>query len=413
MSHFSFVAQDKYRTLVRGDIEAKNRTEAFEALTGRGLSPIQIELIALEENGLKAKISKIFSVPAIFGGKLTLFDQMTFVRNLGTLLNTGMDIITCLETIREDAIKPLVKRIANNLKSRITKGESLSAAFQAWHDDFNPVFVHLVRAGEASGTLPDVLVNYAQELRKEYTFRRKLRGSMIYPSVLIAALIGMIILILTVVIPRLKELFRSTKIEPPLYTKIFFTVSDIWLAAMPIIIGAAVLLTVVIIVMLQNKKLRRVLGLALWYIPLIKKIQKNLILMRFSKTIAALLNAGFALKSALSIASEGLIPNYRQALTEIAETKIERGISFSQGLSYYPKLFPHTYVSVVATGEKSGQLNRVLLQMAEFYEEDVAYALETFLTLVEPLLLIFVGLVVGLIASSLISPLYNLIGKIH
>jgi type II secretory pathway component PulF len=134
-------------------------------------------------------------------------------------------------------------------------------------------------------------------------------------------------------------------------------------------------------------------------------------LARFTKTVARLIDAGFTLKAALAIAGDTLSPQYKKVLTVIGDDKLERGITFSQALGEYPKYFPKILVSVIATGERSGQLSPVLIQMSEFYEEEVVYSLELFLTLIEPIMLVIVGLIVALMASSLISPLYRLISK--
>ncbi len=413
MSRFSFIAQDKYRAVRHGELEARNQEEVIALLQQRGLSPIKIEALALGEEGRAPSIFKKFSLHMSIGGRLTTLDQITTIRHLGTILNTGTDLLASLEIIAKDAIKPLVKKILYDIKEKISRGEKFSDALEAWRYQFGPIFLSLVKAGENSGNLPTVLLNYSQELRKEYAFMRKLRGALVYPIILIVALLLMVVIVLTVVTPRLKEVFRSTKVAPPFYTKFFFAASDFWLAHMISIGIVAGVFAVLIAILLQNNKTRRYMGLMVWYLPLFNRIQKNLILSRFSKTTAHLLEAGFPLKTALITSSEVVSLKYKEVLTEIAGKKLEKGIPFSQALLEYKSYFPSIMVSVIATGEKSGQLSQVLAQMGEFYEEEVTYALELFLTLIEPALLIIVGVIVGLIASSLISPLYRLIGKIR
>jgi type II secretory pathway component PulF len=347
------------------------------------------------------------------GKRLTVLDQIAMTRHLGTILNTGTDLMGGLEIIGRDAIKPMVRRIIYDIKSRISRGQKFSEALASWKGQFNPVFISLVRAGESSGNLPGILLAYAQELRKDYAFSRKLRGALVYPVILIAALMGMVVLILTVVIPRLKEVFASTKINPPVYTKFFFFISDFLLAHVVSIIVVFGVLLLVVFVLLQNNKTRRHMATLLWYLPFLNKIQKNITLNRFSKTLATLIDAGFTLQQGLVITGEVTGKKYELVLKSIARDKLEQGVLFSQALAEHKKYFPAIMVSVIATGEKSGQLSQVLKQMAEFYEEEVAYSLELFLTLIEPILLVVVGVIVALVASSLILPLYQLIGKIR
>ncbi|MEK7212178.1 MAG: type II secretion system F family protein, partial [Patescibacteria group bacterium] len=298
-----------------------------------------------------------------------------------------------------------------DLKDRVGRGEKFSVALAAWPDQFNPIFISLVKAGETSGNLPSILLSYAQELRKDFTFNRKLKAAMVYPLILITALLAMILLVLIVVIPRLQELFISLKATPPFYTKIFFVASDfLGTYTIPVLLFFALVGFGGFFAM-RNRKMRRHIDVVLWRLPILNKIQRNLTLMRFSKTVSSLIQTGFPLKSALLVSGGVMSLRYEQALKTIAEKRLETGVTFADALKEYPELFPEVLTSVIATGEKTGQLSSVLAQMADFYEEEVIYGLEILLTLVEPILLVVVGIVVGLLASSLIAPIYRLIGS--
>lgn len=410
MPRFSFIAQNKEKAVSRGDIEAQTREKVIEVLMRRGLSPIKVELVAGggKSQGVFSKIAHFR-----FGSKLTVFDQIIIVRKLGTILNTGTDLLTGLEIIAQDSLKPDVRRICYDIKERVTRGQKLSDAIHAWKDQFNPVLVNLVRAGEASGNLPEILISYSQELRKDAAFVRKIKGAMIYPAILVTAMGAMIILVLSIVTPRIKELFSSLKSEPPWYTKIFFLASDLWLKYTTFFMIAIGVLLLLVFTGFKSRKVMRRITAVLWHLPLLNTIQKNLSLMRFAKTSANLLQAGFTLKETLLVASNVAGVNYENAVTDIAQKKLEAGISLADSFRYYPKLFPEIFVSLVATGEKSGGLGSVLAQLAEYYEEEVIYALDVMLTLIEPILLLVVGVIVALLASSLIAPIYKIIGSIH
>lgn len=406
MARFSYVAQDENHTVTRGILESPTHADAVRSLVRKGLSPIKLEELSggkKEGSGLGSAIS--------LRKNLTLFDQINILRHLGTILNTGTDLLSGLDIIAKDAINPLVKKILYDIKERVGRGERFSDAIGKWKSQFNPIFPSLVRAGETSGTLPKTLTTYAQELRKDYTFFRKLRSAVTYPIILAVAVIAMILVLIGVVVPRLKQLFFSTRSEPPFYTKVFFAVSDFWVAHMWAILAVLGVVIVGLVIALKKKSLRRKLTSLLWYLPVLSRINKNLLLARFTKTLATLIDAGFSLRDALKTTGETLNPRYEKALKDIYETKLERGTEFSEALLAYENLFPRILVSVVATGEKSGQLSSVLVQMGEFYEEEVLYALELFLTLIEPFLLVFVGIIVGLMAASIISPIYRLIGS--
>lgn len=404
---FTFTAQDKRGAIFKGDVEAADRREAAAALTTKGLTPLAIE--AAEEE--KAKKGGRVRTPLFLTGGLTTFDQIVFTRHLGTILNTGTDLLSGLDIIAEDAIKPIVRRIVLDVKSRIATGETLSQALDAWKQYFSPILLNLVKAAEASGNLPGVLLNYSQELRKDYTFNRKVRGAMFYPAILISALFGMMLLMLTIVVPRLKDLFKSTGFQPPFYTKLLFTASDFWVKHTVSALLALGLVILFLVIALRDPRVKRRFSVILWYLPYLNKIQKNATLLHFTKTLATLIRAGFPLKSALLVTGEAAGPKYDRVLTKIAVENLERGISLADSMRQHRKLFPTILISLVATGEKSGQLDSVLVQMSEFYEEEVIYALEQFLTIIEPLLIVIVGVIVGLMVGSLISPIYKFIGR--
>lgn len=410
MARYSYVAQEKSHKIANGTIDAKNRNEALELLRMRGITPLKLTLIEGAEGGPSwfSRLAEKLSL----GSSLTAMDQIIVIRELGTILQGGTDLVVALEVIAADAIKPAVRKIMHGLRDSVERGASFHGALLAHKDSFSPIFLNLVKAAEASGGLPAMLTSYAKELRKDNAFSRKIKGALIYPIILVISLLAMIVLILTVVAPHLKELFASLKTQPPFYTRGFFFLSDIWVAHMSSIIAVAIVFAVMMIVGFRIKKTQRyVIGL-LWHLPLLHKIQRSLSLMRFSRTIATLINSGFPLKEAVLVVRDVMGPQFRDPLTLIAEKRLEEGVSFSAALAAYPKLFPGMLTSVISTAEKSGHLSASLEDMAEFYEDDVSYSLEMVLTLIEPVLLAVVGIIIGLLAASLIAPLYKVIGSV-
>ncbi len=409
MPRFFYVAQNRNKEIERGNVESRDRASALHTLTEQGLEPIKLEQVSTDNTKKPGTIN--IRLPKFFKSTLTVFDQIIIVRHLGIIMNTGTDILTGLDILARDALKPMIKDMLYDIKNRVAHGEKLSDALYVHRDQFNPIFINLIKSGEVSGNLPSILLAYAQELKKDYEFVRKLRSALFYPSILMAALLGMVILILSVVAPRLKELFASLKAAPPFYIKFFFAASDIWRAHTLFVSIALIAFIVMIIVGLKNRKTRMKLVTFFRFIPFLNKIQRNLTLMRLSKTVANLIHAGFSLKSALITASEVVDIRYKQIVLDIAQKDLEHGLSLTDSMKKYQDFFPDILISAVATGEKSGKLSLVLSQMAEFYEEEIIYNLETFFTLLEPILLVIVGLVIGLMAGAMISPIYKLIGR--
>ncbi|MBI5732765.1 type II secretion system F family protein [Candidatus Jorgensenbacteria bacterium] len=412
MPRFFYVVQDKNNLVSKGVLDAPDRERALRSLLQKGLRPIKLESVTAEEEkkGKKLLTSRI-KLPAFAGGSLSLFDQLMIVRQLGIILSTGTDLLSAIEVVAKDAIKPIIKQILYDIRSRVARGEKLSDAIAKWQKHFDPVFPSLVRSGELSGNLPGILNSYAQELKKDYTFVRKLKGALFYPVILITSLFGMMILILSMVAPRLKELFSQLKATPPFYTRILLAASDIWRNNMITIIVLLIVLILFLFIAFRNRQFRLKLIPLFRYIPIINRIQTKITLMRFCRTTASLIHAGFSLKSALKTTGEVVDVRYQKIITEMSEKSVEHGISLAESMKKYPSFFPDILISAIATGEKSGQLAVVFAQMSEFYEEDVIYSLETFLTILEPVLLLIVGAVVLLLALSIIAPVYRVIGK--
>lgn len=408
---FIYVAQDKENQIQRGTVDAPTRENALALILARGLDPIKIDSAQAEENKSRRGSLKALQLPHFLQGSLTTFDQIMIVRHLGIILTTGTDLLSGLEILARDSIKPIVKQIIYDVKERVARGEKFSDALSVWGHHFNPVLINLVKSGEVSGNLPSILVSYAQELKKDYAFVRKLKGALFYPAILMSALFGMVIMILSFVAPRLNELFSSLKTQPPFYIKVLFGLSNLWTSHTLLFSILFIIFIIAIIIAIRKRNVRLKLALLLRFIPFLNKLQKNITLMRFSKTIANLITAGFSLKAAMMTTSEIIDVRYQKIVIDIAQKSLEQGLSLTDAMKKYPDFFPDILISAVSTGEKSGKLSPVLEQMAEFYEEEIIYNLETFLTLLEPALLVIVGIVVGLLAGALISPIYRLIGK--
>ncbi len=407
---FRYISQESGGALRQGYIDAVNHQEAMDTLARQGVLVMKIETAAEAEGGARG-LWKRLNLSLSVSKNIDRLDQLTVLRQLSTILNTGTDLITALDIVADNAVKPAVKNILYDIRAKILAGESFSGALALWEENFDPVFINLVKSSEAAGTLPVMFASYSLELKKEIEFSRQLRSAMIYPLILVAAVVVMLLIILTVVAPRIQELFATSTIDPPFFTKIFFQASNLLINHTLSVVAVLMAFVVGLVVMIRNKKLRKILSSLLWYLPLLRKVQIDLTLMRFSKTLSTLVKAGFPMKGSLMIVANVVQPVYQRALTDIAQEKLERGISLAEALRHYPKLFPSILTGVISTGEKTGQLNDVLEQMGEFYEEESLYKLKFLLTLVEPLLLAVVGVIIGGIAASLLAPIYRLINK--
>jgi type IV pilus assembly protein PilC len=402
---FIYTAQDRYGQTLKGEIEAADRKTAFNLISSRGLTPLT--LIQIES----AAERKTKMLALVFGGRLSAMDVLFITRHLGALLGSGMDLLSALSIIAEEAPNSLTRLIISDIRAQVVSGKSLSDAFLRWKMHFDPVLLNLVKAGEMSGDLAEIMRDYAAELRKTTAFLRKVRGAIFYPAILISALALMMLLMLWVVVPRLQELFRSIGAKPPWYTSALFFLSNVLRHNTALVIFGFIVLVLIVFLARRNRSIRHSLALLLRHLPYLSRIQNYFILRTFSKTLSRLLKAGVDLRRAILITAEAVGPAYGAILEDIAKRQLERGISLSESLQAHRRLFPVLLVSSIAAGEKSGNITSSLDQLAEFYEEETLYALEHFVTIIEPTLIVIVGLIVGLMVGSLISPIYRFIGR--
>jgi type IV pilus assembly protein PilC len=402
---FTYTAQDKYGRVIKGEIEARDNKSALNLISSRGLTPITISAIS----GASHRASKF---TMFFGaGRLKVQDMLFITRHLSALLDSGTDLLSALSIIEEEAPNSLIRIIVGDVKIQIIAGKTLADALTSWKKYFDPIFLNLVKAGEASGNLPATLRDYAAELRQTNAFMRKVQGAFFYPAILISALLAMMVLMLWLVMPRLEELFRSTGVQPQWYTNILFFLSRI--LRKNTILVAILFFTFILLFIFSSRHrgIRRYVANIVRHLPYISRIQNYFILRVFTRTLSRLLKAGIDLRRALLITSDAVGPIYGEALRHIAEIQLERGESLSNSLKSYRNLFPVLLISSVAAGERSGNIALALDQLAEFYEEETFYALEHFVTIIEPVLIVIVGIIVGLMAGSLISPLYRFVGR--
>jgi len=395
MLQFKYVVRDQKGVNKEGLIEAGTAKAAASILHERGF--VVVTLTAHKQGG---------GLPTFFGG-VNLGDLTNFTRQLATMINSGLPLTDSLQILQKQTEKPklgeVIRSIAEDIQGGSTFAESLSK-----HDDlFSQVYINVVRAGESSGTLDQVLTNLANTLEKDRDFQGKVKGAFIYPVIILFAMLLVSSIILIFVVPKLTQLYTDLKITLPLPTRILIGVSDFathfWWLVILIMVAAFWLL----------RRYRKTPQGALFIdrislkIPIMGKLNRDTSLTELTRTLGALVGAGVpileALKISANVASNAL---HRQAVSR-ASTLVEKGTTLSKALSV-DDTFPPIIPQMVSVGEETGKMDDVLNKVSHYYELEVENQVKNLTTALEPMIMIVLGIMVAALVISIILPIYNI-----
>lgn len=339
---------------------------------------------------------------------VALQEKVMFARHLAVAIKAGMSMQDGLRLIQTQTKSKSFKRIIDVLLEDTSNGMFLSASMEKYASVFGQLFVNIVRVGESSGTLTENLNYLAIELKKKKELISKLRGAMIYPAVILVATIGIVATLMIGIFPKILPVFSSMRITLPMSTKILIAVSEfltnytIWL-----VIGIVLFIAGVIYIS-RYEWFKRGWHYVLLKTPLVGSIVRKVNSASMARILGLLLNSGVKIIESVNITADALNNRiYRRELKSAGEM-LRRGDFFSNYLSKHPELFPPIFVNMIQVGENTGNLTENLSYLAEFYQEDVEEVLKNMNSIVEPFLLLFMGLLVGFIALSVITPIYQI-----
>jgi len=400
---FNYEAADKKGIIVRGEIDVPDKARVVSYLERNKLTPIWI--------AEKGAITQRSTLSKTFYERITPLDKILIVRNLSATIQAGLNLLEGLEILIADTTKSVVRNVLVQAKSNLENGQQLSVTFKQYSNIFPPVFVGLLRAGEASGNLGKALDELASHLSREYELGRRVRSALAYPTILLIGSIGVIVLLLVFILPRLAKTFSQTGTELPFITKVLVAVSGFvvsnWIINLILLVG----IVLFFIYYRKTDRGRRILMKIILSIPGAKEVAKKISLVRITRTIGSLAASGNPILESLDLAGESSgNAVYKKALHEIRE-QVKKGVPLAVALENYPELFPHFLTSLVAVGERTGTIEHVMKTSANFYDEEVDHTLKEVTTFIEPALLLFLGLVIGIIAVSILQPIYQLVGQ--
>ena len=405
MPKFLYTAKSFNGAKKDGEIEAKDEKSVAQELRAEGFLPTSIKMVETKENKVKT------SFLSRFGG-VPLKDKMVFARNLSIMVSAGLSISKGVENLSIQTSNKRFKKILLEMHDELQKGVSLSDSLRKYPNIFNDLFVNMVRVGETGGTLEESLNIVATQMEKEHDLIGKVRGAMMYPAVILVAMIGIGILMLTFILPRLTGVFKDMNVALPPTTRAMIAASDFMRNHSIIVIILFVLFLIFFKIFWSSKSGKRFFGFVSIKFPVIKNIVIKVNCARFARIYSSLLESGVSVIEALRICSDTLGNYfYKEAINNSIE-QVQKGVSLSAIVTSYPKIFPPLVPQMIEVGEETGKIESVLLKLAEFYEEEINQITKNMSSIIEPLLMLFIGSAVGVFAVSMLQPMYSLMDNI-
>jgi type IV pilus assembly protein PilC len=403
MAQFVFQSKSIDGKEQRGVREAEDQVQLAHMLRQEGY--ILISASPAKESKRKFNIS----LPAL---GVDLKEKIFFCKNLQVISSSGLSLPRAVGILSEQTTNRTFHLALEQIKDDVIKGEAFSNTLAKYPKIFSEFLRSMIKVGEETGTMDHVLGIAVSQMEKEYTLKSKIKGALIYPAVIIIAMIGVGILMLTTVVPQLAATFKDLNVSLPASTQFIIALGDFmqnywWLA-----IGGTAVFIAILARLMKTKYGKKIVDDVSLKFPAISLIVRNVNSAYTLRNLSALVGAGVSLPRALEITA-GTVGNYkyRNALMDIEE-RVKKGEKFSAAIANYKKIYPVTAIQMVAVGEETGETSNILLKLAEFYENEVDEETKSFAAIIEPMLMIVIGVVVGFFAVSMVQPMYSMMDAI-
>ncbi len=382
-------------------LDASDRSQLYTDLKTRD------ETLISAEEVIEGK-KKSFMQFNLFPAKIKLRDKITFTKNLGSMIEAGLSMSRALSVIEKQTKNKAFKEVISNVGTTISQGQTLSASMAMHSNAFTPIMVSMVKAGEESGSLAQSLRVVSIQMESAYMLTRKIKGALMYPMIIVFAMLIIGFFMLTYVVPTLSAVFKELNAELPVSTQVIIVVSDFLKDNIFISIGIVIATIALIYFGFRTKKGKRILDHAVVKIPVISAITKQINSARTARTLSSLLSSGVDVVVATRITKDVIQNSLYKEVLDTVEQRIQKGEPIATVFGQREDLYPSFVSEMISVGEETGQLSQMLLGVAVFYETEVDQKTKDMSSIIEPLLMVFIGLVVGLFAVSMILPIYSL-----
>lgn len=343
--------------------------------------------------------------------RIKVMDKIFLLDHLRTMLHAGLSLVEGLNVLNKELENKRLRTIVQNITEEVQKGNPLSEALQKHPDVFPNIYVKMIASGEIAGKMEESLEQIVNQMKKNYELSSSIKGAMIYPAVIVSAIGAVGILMVTVILPKITSLFNEFEADLPLSTRILIAITDFMSNPWNLVLSFMSIIGFVVLfryLLKTQKKFRFTIHTINLKLPIFGNVIKQLNLAQFSMTLSSLLKSTLPIVEAVGITGETCTNvTYRKALYD-AQEKISKGIPLSEILMIHSKLFPPMVTEMIMVGEKTGEIDRLLQELSDFYAHEVDKTMKNFSTIIEPVIIIILGLAVAGIAVAVVMPMFSL-----
>jgi type IV pilus assembly protein PilC len=397
MAEFAWIARGPTGDVQKGIMTADNKAAVERRLRAQQLNPTRVT----KKLGLR------------LGGGVDAKDLVKFIRQFSTMIDAGLPLVQCLEILSNQEPNPRFKSALIDVKQTVEQGATFSEALRRHPKIFDDLFVNLVHAGEVGGILDTILNRLANYIEKAAKLRRQVRGALTYPTAVILIMIVVMVVLMTFVIPAFENMFAEfgAKDALPKLTQLVIYVSNVFVSNLPYIVVIAAGATFGIIQLYRRPRGKRAVHAAILKLPIIGPVMQKITVARFARTLGTLLGSGVPILDSIQIVAKASGNMVVEEGLLYARDRISEGRSLADPLSEM-KVFPSMVVQMVAVGEQTGALDTMLTKIADFYEDETDVAVAALTSLLEPMLMVLVGAMVGVVLIAMYLPIFELAGNI-
>ena len=399
MARFKYVAKDKNGKTLKGIVEALAKEGAVLSLREK-----ELIIVSLQEEKGKTFFAGLFSPKR---QKVKIDDLVIFSRQLATMVDAGIPLVYALDILAEQIEKPSFKYVISKVHDDVETGSSLSDALAKYPMVFSNLFINMVRAGESSGMLDEILDRVASYLEKTSSLQKKVKSALVYPTAVTVMALGITVFLLVRVIPVFKDIYSGFGAQLPVPTQVIITISDFLRKYFYIAIGF-----IVVVVFLLNRYGKTSRGMLRFdrlklNIPIFGMLMKKVAVGKFTRTLSTLVRSGVPILNALEIVAKTADNRVVEAAVDNVRTNVREGEPIAEPLSK-SGIFPSMVVRMISVGEQTGELEKMLIKIADFYDEQVDTAVSGLTSLIEPLIIAFLGIVIGGIVICMFLPILQI-----
>lgn len=398
MATFSYTVRNKEQKVLNGNIEGPSREDVVKSLLDQGLTPVSIT--ETTKTSFAATLTRLSTIPVT--------EKVLFSQELATLVNAGVPISQALGILEKQTKNARFRATINELAKDVDGGLTLSGALEKHPRIFSKLFISMVKSGEIGGTLDEALTRLAEQMNKDRELNSKIKGAMIYPTVIFVAMVGAMIFMMVTIIPKLQSMFDELGGKLPASTQSLIFLSKMFTSYGLVTAGVAAAVFFGFTYLEKNLiPFRHAIHTFILKVPVIGVLTTKINVARITRTLGSLVSSGVGVVEALDIvadSTENLL--FKEAIVK-ASDKVKNGSTIAETLKLY-KVFPILVPQMIAVGEETGSLDVILKKVADFYDSEVENITRNLTTLLEPLIMILIGLMVGYFIVAIITPIYTM-----